>query len=1357
MSWAKLAVVRSTAAVFVAGRRAGSAVLVDDRHLVTARHVLLRRDPTSGSKDPVEQAEVEFPGAGPNGNPRTIVTRLDLGIAANGVDISVLQLGQLLLTESRPVPVWPAGRLPERVAVFGYPLAEGALSGVWREFTVAGPTTSMTVQLDWDRDAGTFPGHSGGPVIAAETGELVGILVQGSKDGRFDRFVPVPLIAQLWPQLQRRWLMTGPEGRSHFDRRARGLQSRTRGGDLFRGRSAALAAVRGWLTASDSPELPLAITGQPGAGKSSTLARTVLALEAEGIGPGLAFHARDATDTDLLDAVADLAGLDHGMSRDALVDALREAHPSRAWRIAVDAVDEAATAQARLRIVETLSELAELPQTRVAVATRALTVSERERYLPGSLLYGLGVTGAESLNMVDLDTDRYFEPVDLTEFAAAMLAQDGIEHPGPEGRAWAHYQAYPTVRRRLALVIAHRADRNYLVAAMSAHRLSRAMEPRDPADPEFDEREVEAGVGDALSKYLDGLPDTERKCIRALLVALAYARGAGVIDALWLRFAAALGYPVSTIDLDHLRASAAADYLLQTMPDVTGPATRLFHQALADELLARRVDQRGADEQRLLDTLLTDVRTSGGWLRAGNYPRQHACEHAAVAGQLAYLLEEPHYLAVADFLRLQPLLSAPLLSGNPTATVVRQVGTRATPFSPSRRARLLALTAAHLGFPDVTRRLAASCSDGIIPRWGHSFGVPHQELAGHTHVVVSVALGRIGDRDVIVSGSTDETVRIWDADDGQPIGQPLTGHTSIVESVVLGRVGDRDVIVSGSADGTVRIWNASNGQPIGPPLGGRTGFVTSVALGRVGDRDVIVSGSIDGTLRMWDALDRQPIGAPLTGHTGGLHAVVLGRVGDRDVIVSGGSDKTLRIWDAHDGQPVGPPLTGHTSQVNAVVLGRVGDRDVIVSGGSDDKVRIWDAHDGQPIDQFRTGSVNSVEAVALGKVGNRDVIVSGGSDHTVRMWNAHDGQPIGAPLNGHTGGLHAVALGRVGDRDVIVSGSHDHTVRIWNANDARPTGEPLTRHMSPGPLVALGCAGDHDRIVSGFSDGTVRIWDADGGQPIGAPLTGHTSPVNSVAMGRVGGRDLIVSGSADRTVRIWNARDGQPIGQPLTGHTSVVTSVALGRVGDRDVIVSGSLDRTVRIWNAHGGQPVCQFQAGRGVNVKALALGRIGDRDVIVSGGSDKTLRIWDAVDGQPIGQPLTGHTSAIESVALGRIDDRDVIVSGSLDHTVRVWDAHDGQPIGAPLTGHTAPVMAVALERVGDSDLIVSGSYDGTVRIWDPTPSNDCRILDTLGPVSAVAVGCNGTLSAIAGRALCTFTIRPGNESETLVPPVST
>ncbi len=43
----------ATAAVFVNGRRVGSAVLVDERHLLTAAHVL--RD--------VEQAQVRFPPA----------------------------------------------------------------------------------------------------------------------------------------------------------------------------------------------------------------------------------------------------------------------------------------------------------------------------------------------------------------------------------------------------------------------------------------------------------------------------------------------------------------------------------------------------------------------------------------------------------------------------------------------------------------------------------------------------------------------------------------------------------------------------------------------------------------------------------------------------------------------------------------------------------------------------------------------------------------------------------------------------------------------------------------------------------------------------------------------------------------------------------------------------------------------------------------------------------------------------------------------------------------------------------------------------------------------------------------------
>ena len=39
-----------------------------------------------------------------------------------------------------------------------------------------------------------------------------------------------------------------------------------------------------------------------------------------------------------------------------------------------------------------------------------------------------------------------------------------------------------------------------------------------------------------------------------------------------------------------------------------------------------------------------------------------------------------------------------------------------------------------------------------------------------------------------------------------------------MNAVAIGRAGDRDVIVSGSDDGTVRVWDAVTGDPSDGPL-----------------------------------------------------------------------------------------------------------------------------------------------------------------------------------------------------------------------------------------------------------------------------------------------------------------------------------------------------------------------------------------------------------------------------------------------------------------------------------------------------------------------------------------------------------
>ena len=134
-----------------------------------------------------------------------------------------------------------------------------------------------------------------------------------------------------------------------------------------------------------------------------------------------------------------------------------------------------------------------------------------------------------------------------------------------------------------------------------------------------------------------------------------------------------------------------------------------------------------------------------------------------------------------------------------------------------------------------------------------SWPAPPLGWTGHTDRVMSISYSPNGTR--VVTGSSDKTIRIWDAESGAVIGEPLTGHDGWVWSVAYSPDGRH--IISGSGDRTIRTWDAEAGTAAGKLFEGHTDSVQSIAYSSDGRH--IVSGSCDNTTRVWDAFPCAPI------------------------------------------------------------------------------------------------------------------------------------------------------------------------------------------------------------------------------------------------------------------------------------------------------------------------------------------------------------------------------------------------------------------------------------------------------------------------------------------------------------------
>jgi WD40 repeat protein len=503
-------------------------------------------------------------------------------------------------------------------------------------------------------------------------------------------------------------------------------------------------------------------------------------------------------------------------------------------------------------------------------------------------------------------------------------------------------------------------------------------------------------------------------------------------------------------------------------------------------------------------------------------------------------------------------------------------------------------------------------------------------LEGHTSRVTSVAFS--SDGKLIVSGSMDSTVRVWDTATGIQL-HIMTDHDDEVNSVACSGDSRKLRVVSGSSDGTVRAWDATTGTHLHTMHHEQN--VNSVAFSR--DSQLIVSGSDDCIIRVWDATSGT-LQLTITGNNQRVGSVAFSS--DSMFIVSGFDDGKLRVWDSATG------VQRHS--INGLAEGWVdcvavsSDGKSIFSAANKGTVRVWDANTGKPL-STTPYQEQSHTSVVVSRHGN--FIASGCSQSTVQLWDAVPGNLKRAIQTGPRDWTASVAFSD--DSKFLAVGFWNGT--IWVSELATPMDVEKRRPLGhTNQVTAVAFSGNGLLVVSGSKDRTARVWSATTGVELSI-MSGHTKPVTSVAFS--GDGKLVVSGSDDCTARVWEAATGKEL-HTFTGHKRRVGSVAFS--GDDKLVVSGSYDHTARVWDAVTGTHLYTM---RGHTAWVTSVAFSSASIFIVSGSADKTIRIWDAATGTHL-RTVTGHTSWGSSVAFS--DDGDFIFSRprSGNGMIRVWEA---------------------------------------------------------------------------------------------------
>jgi WD40 repeat protein len=592
-------------------------------------------------------------------------------------------------------------------------------------------------------------------------------------------------------------------------------------------------------------------------------------------------------------------------------------------------------------------------------------------------------------------------------------------------------------------------------------------------------------------------------------------------------------------------------------------------------------------------------------------------------------------------------------------------------------------------------------------------------LAGHTGIVQALAQ-LPGAAPQLISGGTDNSVRIWNVSTGQTVRQ--VNHGATVFSVAAASDGQR--FATAGDNRTTRIWNV-NGNQIAELRGD---IRRATALTRARQAETAANARVTVARQQLEAAEKDlPIRTEAEKKSSAALAAAAADLQTKQTAV----DTTLAAKTQSEKVAIEASAASRValSEKQAAELAAK-DAAAAVQSLQARMTRLQQAAAADPASETLRQKVTAARSeleMATRRSTELTAAVQAPTAKASEMAGkaneaAQKLESVQKPYNDAVAALKSsVAAHKLAAQQQTLAAAELKTAQdlipsrreslalteaiLTEAKHAVQAADELLKQADQ-PLRTVDFSPDSTRLLTAGDFSSLHTWDAAAGTAIDA-FAGHKASVRAALY--VDER-TIVSISDDNSMVLWDSRPGWELAriigaadQPdLIAHR--VTSVEFSADSTRLLAAGGIPSRRgeLQVFSVPDGTRQLHLPQAHDDVIYAARFSPDGRR--IAAASADKYIRTFDASTGEML-RRFEGHTSHVLGVSWKR--DGQTLVSAGADNSIKVWTAETADQ-QRTISNFGRPVTAV--NYVGDTDQIICVSGDRAVRLYNAANGGQVR-----------------------------------------------